>query len=120
MRQIKTTSRNQQWSVHLRSRVGDTISHLDTVWINTTGKNSEPSVGDDWLLVDSTGGGTVSAYKQEFISTGVPLNISVGARAIMVTINDVPTFNFSQLGTAVTVVDAIVDDRINIYGTIDI
>lgn len=64
MKQTKTTVRNQQWSNHLRSRVGDSVSYLDAVWTNITGKNSEPGVGNDWLFVSSEA--AIITYSNDF------------------------------------------------------
>jgi hypothetical protein len=85
------------------------------------GKNSEPSIGDDWLMVEppASGAGFVQ-YKQTFVSAGAPFNITAGATVLFATINQVPTFNFSQVGVVVTVADAIADDTVDFYGTINI
>lgn len=51
MIQTKTTSSNQAWANHLRVRVGQTVSHNDGLYINKTGRNTEPGVGFDYDFV---------------------------------------------------------------------
>lgn len=53
MIQVKTTSRNRQWSPNLRNRVGDPVQFENKTWINKTGKNSQPGSGYDWELLKS-------------------------------------------------------------------
>lgn len=50
----KTTVETVLWSSFGRYKVGMNVSHNGSVWINTTGKNSEPGVGSDFLEVDNT------------------------------------------------------------------
>jgi len=57
MIQVKTTSKNQPWSLNLRNRVGDSVTHAGKTWINKTGANSEPGVGTDWEIIDVGGEG---------------------------------------------------------------
>ncbi len=45
----KTTVDSVAWSAKRRYKVGMNVSHAGGVWVNTTGKNSEPGVGSDWL-----------------------------------------------------------------------
>lgn len=51
MLKTKTTAKSQQWNLNLRPRVGDSAEYNNATWVNLTGKNSEPGVGDDWELV---------------------------------------------------------------------
>lgn len=53
MIQVKTTSRNRQWSINLRNRVGDPVQFENKTWINKTGRNSQPGVGYDFKLLKS-------------------------------------------------------------------
>lgn len=53
MIQVKTTSRNRQWSINLRNRVGDPVQFENKTWVNKTGKNSQPGVGYDFELLKS-------------------------------------------------------------------
>lgn len=53
MIQVKTTSRNRQWSINLRNRVGDPVQFENKTWINKTGRNSQPGVGYDFELLKS-------------------------------------------------------------------
>ena len=54
----KTTVETVLWSSFGRYKVGMNVSYNGSVWVNTTGKNSEPGVGSDFLVVD--GGGSNS------------------------------------------------------------
>lgn len=57
MKQLtKTTSRNQAWLPSLRNRVGDSVSHNGRTYTNTTGKNSEPGFGNDWIEISQEDG----------------------------------------------------------------
>ena len=53
MIQTKTTSSSTTWSEDLRNRVGDSVVHSGSIWINKNGKNSEPGIGNDWDEVPS-------------------------------------------------------------------
>ena len=48
----KTTVETVLWSSFGRYKVGTNVSYNGSVWINTTGKNSEPGVGSDFLITD--------------------------------------------------------------------
>lgn len=49
LKKIKTTTSSPIWTINLRPRVGDVVEHNSGEWINTTGANSEPGVGTDWV-----------------------------------------------------------------------
>lgn len=51
LQKIKTTVDAPLWSDFGRYKVGMNVTHNGNVWINTTGRNSEPGVGSDWLRV---------------------------------------------------------------------
>ena len=55
MSQIKSKIENKNitWSARMRFRVGDVCEHNGVSWVNTTGKNSEPGIGQDWLKKSS-------------------------------------------------------------------
>jgi len=57
-----------------------------------------------------------SNYKEEFIATDTTFIVPTNAIVILVTLNNLPTFNFSKTGTTVTVTDAQVGDLVHIYG----
>lgn len=49
MIQTKTTARIQPWSLNLRNKVGDSVSHNGFTWVNVSGRNSEPNIpSPDW------------------------------------------------------------------------
>ena len=51
MLKTKTTVQEKPWTLNLRTRVGDAVTHDSNTWVNITGKNSEPGVGTDWEVV---------------------------------------------------------------------
>lgn len=62
MIQVKTTSRNRQWSINLRNRVGDSVQFENKTWINKTGRNSQPGVGYDFELLKSDVPASIMKY----------------------------------------------------------
>lgn len=58
----RTTVDSVVWSSFGRYSVGINVSHNGGVWVNTTGKNSEPGVGSDWTGIG--GGGVLSVNGQ--------------------------------------------------------
>jgi hypothetical protein len=64
MIQSKTTSKDQDWTINLRSRVGDSVNYNSQTWTNISGKNGEPGVSADWeansSVVDVSGKEDVS------------------------------------------------------------
>ena len=63
MLKTKTTVQEKPWTLNLRTRIGDAVTHDSNTWVNITGKNSEPGVGTDWEPLQGTGsvGGDISA-----------------------------------------------------------
>lgn len=52
MLKTKTTASSQAWNSNLRIRVGDTVTHLDREWTNTSGVNNEPGFNNsNWEVV---------------------------------------------------------------------
>jgi len=47
----KIQNKSVNWSTNLRPKVMDVVTYLGSTYQNTTGKNSEPSIGNDWFLV---------------------------------------------------------------------
>lgn len=47
----KTTVDSVIWSSFGRYKVGMNVSYNNSTWVNSTGKNSEPGVGSDWVSV---------------------------------------------------------------------
>lgn len=62
MLKAKTTASNKAWNNTLRSRVGDSIKHAGSSWVNITGKNSEPGVGLDWENISPAEGLKVFSF----------------------------------------------------------
>ncbi|MES2287253.1 MAG: hypothetical protein V4547_16295 [Bacteroidota bacterium] len=110
---IKLTSK--PWTTLMRVRVGQTVSYLGLYYQNTSGRNSEPTDGGslNWVKIDSK----AVPYKQEIIYAGDDVIIEEGASVIFCTINDVPTFSFTQVGNTIEDLDVVTDDKINLYGT---
>ncbi|PXX26295.1 hypothetical protein C7967_11557 [Thalassospira sp. 11-3] len=57
---IKSEIKTVNWSANLRPRVGAMIQHNGYYWINNTGINSEPAVGEDWSKAGATDAGSNS------------------------------------------------------------
>lgn len=50
---VKVDSKSLPWSSNKRYKVGQSIEHNNSNWVNVTGGNSEPGVGVDWKMSDS-------------------------------------------------------------------
>lgn len=45
----KIQNKTAAWSANIRPRVSEAVEHNGYYWSNTTGRNSEPGVGFDWV-----------------------------------------------------------------------
>ena len=55
MIQVRTTAASRTWNINFRNRVGDSVEHIGSTWVNITGKNSAPSLLSlDWDMVSSS------------------------------------------------------------------
>lgn len=73
MLQSKTTSRTQAWSVNLRPKVNEIVTHNSQTWVNVTGMNTEPSdTSTDWLQIG--GGGAAASNLQAVTDEGATTN----------------------------------------------
>lgn len=51
---VKIDSKTLPWSQNKRYKVGQSIEHANSNWVNLTGGNSEPGIGVDWKFVSGT------------------------------------------------------------------
>ena len=70
----KTTVDNVVWSSFGRYKVGMNVSHNGSIWANSTGKNSEPGVGSDWVGVEKA----LEGYKETGTRAGGDLVVTIG------------------------------------------
>lgn len=69
---------SENWSDVKRYKVNQLVSHNGSDWQNATGKNSEPGVGDDWVII--TSGGTTPNLQQ--VTDGAGNNVTTNPISI--------------------------------------
>jgi hypothetical protein len=72
-------SSGQSWFPSKRYRVNTVVNHNDLTWQNTTGKNTEPGIGSDWLAINITNVDdllTLSNLVKETPDTGTVVDLS--------------------------------------------
>lgn len=82
MLKTKTTVQQIPWSLNLRTRVGDTVTHDSNTWVNITGKNSEPGIGTDWEVVLTPGADTEAPAINVVLDSGKSLGKYVNGDTI--------------------------------------
>lgn len=51
----------ENWNVNRRYKINAVVVHNGSNWQNTTGKNSEPGIGNDWILTNKNNSLTFKA-----------------------------------------------------------
>lgn len=105
MLKTKTTAKIQTWNLNIRSRVGDSVTHLGSTWVNITGSNSEPGVGTDWEFIGSTS--QVSSSKENFTSTAAQTDFILSSSpdnvdVIVDRLYQLETIDYNLAGNTVT------------------
>jgi len=75
----QAVSRTTEWSEKKRYKVNDSENYNGNVYQNVTGYNSEPGVGNDWILLSQLGIKDVFAGTNVTIDKTDPLNPIVNA-----------------------------------------
>src|SRR6478609_9067718 len=79
---VRLVNTNQIWDSKKRYRINETVRYQGIVYQNSTGSNSDPSLGTDWAFVVRVDAIPV-IYRNDFTDTGthtfiVPSGILIG------------------------------------------
>ena len=64
---VKIESKSPVWAARKRFRITSTCKYNGAYWVNRTGKNSEPGVGNDWLKIGNESGEFEVPFEQDLI-----------------------------------------------------
>lgn len=118
---VKIDSKSLPWSQNKRYKVGQSIEHTGSNWVNLTGGNSEPGIGVDWEFVSGTA--SMTTGKEPLITATAAqasFILSKPANGVVVVIDRVTQietidYNFISGGTEViTTFDVDLGSKVDI------
>jgi len=113
---VKLINTSQFWNPKKRYKINETVSYIGIIYQNTTGINSDPTLGNDWQVVKKLDIVPV-IYQNDFVDSGtheflVPEGILIQNGFL----NGAQVAYFSQSGTTVTVTNSVTDDLVTLTG----
>lgn len=114
--QIKLINSNENWNVKKRYKRNSTVSYFGSIYQNSTGINSDPLLGNDWLVVKKVDI-VPSIYYEEFIDSGThEFIVPEGILVQNAFLNGAQVVAFTQTDDLVTVPTAVTDDLVTLTG----
>lgn len=114
---VKLVNSSQIWNPKKRYRINETVVYQSIIYQNSTGANTDPTLGNDWVAVVKTDSVPV-IYRNDFTDSGthsftVPSGILIGN----VFLNSVVSpSDWSQSGTLVSVPSSQTGDLVTLTG----
>ena len=115
---VTLVNSNQVWNAKRRYKINEVVSYVNIIYQNSTGKNSDPTLGTDWQVVKKQDVVPV-IYHDDFIDSGThEFIIPDGILIQNVFLNGVTAngADWSQTGTLVSVTSAQTDDLVTLTG----
>lgn len=114
---VKLINSSQSWNPKKRYKINETVSYNGIVYQNSTGINTDPTLGPNWEFVKNTNSIPV-VYKNDFIDTGThQFIVPAGIIIQNVFLGSVASpSDWSQSGTTITVPSAQTGDLVTLTG----
>lgn len=115
---VKLFNTSQTWLVKKRYKVNETVSYAGNIYQNSTGRNTDPTLGTDWMFLQKLNANP-TVYKDDFIDSGthqfiVPSGVLISG--VFVNYVAPSAASWSQSGVVVTVTTAITGDLVTLTG----
>lgn len=107
---------NENWSDKRRYKINNVVNYAGGVYQNSTGGNSDPSTGIDWVFIKSVSSVPV-AYHEDFTADVTQIfEVPLGIVIKNVFLNNVSAngSDWSQTGIEVTVTSSQVGDLVTL------
>lgn len=113
---VKLINTNESWNEKKRYKINSVVSYLGSIYQNSTGANSDPVLGNDWVVVKKLDVIPV-VYQDDFIDSGThQFEVPEGILIQNAFLNDAQVGRFSQSGTTVTVSNSETNDLVTLTG----
>lgn len=115
---VKLINGDENWNEKKRYKINAVVNYLGSIYQNKTGINSEPSLGNDWIIVKKLDIVPLVFHQDFYADITQEFTIPEGILIENVFINFVSAAgaDWSQSGTTVTVTSSIVGDFITLTG----
>lgn len=113
---VKLINSNENWNAKKRYKINTVVTYVGLIYQNSTGANSDPLLGNDWIVLKKLDVIPVIFY-DDFVDSGThEFIVPEGILIQNAFLNGAQVSPFSQTGMIVTVTNSLTDDLVTLTG----